>query len=255
MITQAIRDYLSNIWRALYSIWEGMAVTLSYMYRKPTTVQYPDRLAKPVEQQLPERYRGILEADVGLCTACLACSRACPIDCFDVEVSRDPQTKERAIVRFNIDVGKCMYCGLCAESCPSGAIRHTREFAASNVDVYNLVIDFVDQPVPPYKPKKDEPAPAGAPVGSILRRRLKKWDRPRELAPGARPRPVEVLWNIDGTARPPEECVPLDPEPNKAVGQAAAPPAKKAAAQQAAAPGAVATASAAENPAGGPKEK
>ena len=49
------------------TFWEGMSVTLSYMVRRPITVQYPDRTEKRVADTLPSRYRGLLEVDMNVC--------------------------------------------------------------------------------------------------------------------------------------------------------------------------------------------
>src|SRR5215467_2928870 len=83
--------YFRNIKEAVTSIAEGLAVTASHMVRKPYTVEYPDRLPDGVRVQdtLPFRYRGILEVDLEICTACLACERACPIDCIVIEAEKD----------------------------------------------------------------------------------------------------------------------------------------------------------------------
>src|SRR5262249_17980162 len=76
------RGYVGNIVQSAKSVLEGMAVTFSYMFRKPTTIQYPDRVPMPVSEMLPERYRGFLEVDMDICTACKACERECPINCI-----------------------------------------------------------------------------------------------------------------------------------------------------------------------------
>ena len=75
------------------TVFEGMAVTCSHFVRKPSTVQYPDRIDVRVQDTLPFRYRGILEVDLEICTGCLACERACPIDCIVIEAEKDKQTK------------------------------------------------------------------------------------------------------------------------------------------------------------------
>ncbi len=181
----AVSNYFQNIKNAAVTIFEGMAVTLSWMFRRPITIQYPDRTPKPVQETLPERYRGVLENYVPVCTACSACARACPIDCIVVETKKHPSGKGRLLTRFDIDIAKCMYCGLCTEACPTGSLRHTPVFEASSRDIRNLVLHFVDTPVVPYKHKKNQPLPEFPPPGAIVQERLKPWDAPYEpWAPG-----------------------------------------------------------------------
>src|SRR2546428_3559529 len=87
-----------------------MAVTFSHLVRKPYTVQYPDRLPAGVRVQdtLPFRYRGMLEVDLEICTACLACERACPIDCIVIDATKDKAAGGFVMTRFDIDMAKCM---------------------------------------------------------------------------------------------------------------------------------------------------
>jgi len=153
--------YLRNIYSSLATALEGMSVTFSHLFRKPYTVEYPDRIAIRVQDTLPYRYRGILEVDLEICTGCLACERACPISCIVIEAKKDPATKAMILSRFDIDMAKCMYCGLCSEPCPTGSIHHTREFEGSDYSLESLVRRFVKVPIPAYKPKKsgeDDPA-------------------------------------------------------------------------------------------------
>ena len=44
--------YFANMRRAAWSILEGMAVTFSYLRRPPITVQYPDRIPRPVTETI-----------------------------------------------------------------------------------------------------------------------------------------------------------------------------------------------------------
>ncbi len=129
-----------------------MAVTLAQYFRRPTTVQYPDRTAVPVVDSLPERYRGFLEVDMDICTACKACERDCPINVIAIDLEK--RGAERVMTRFDIDMGKCMYCGICVESCPVPAqapgdaeptkcIRMTREFEGATSDFPSLTFRFV----------------------------------------------------------------------------------------------------------------
>lgn len=147
--------YLGNIIDTAKTVFEGMAVTFSHLVRKPFTIQYPDRLDMRVQDTLPFRYRGMLEVDLEICTGCLACERACPIDCIIIDVTKDKQTKEMVMTRFDIDMAKCMYCGLCSEPCPTGSIHHTPEFEGSDYSLESLIRRFIKDPVVAYKPKKD----------------------------------------------------------------------------------------------------
>jgi NADH-quinone oxidoreductase subunit I/NAD(P)H-quinone oxidoreductase subunit I len=181
-----VTEYIGNIKDTVKSAWEGMSVTLSYMFRRPMTVQYagPEAaaasMAMPrVQHTLPSRYRGFLEVDMDVCTACQACERACPINVIAIEIEKDPASpKNRVMTRFDIDEAKCMFCGLCVEPCPTGAIQHTREFEGSQRSLHNMVLRFVDpaKPAPPYKPPKGATAYPRVVLGDITRALVKKWD-------------------------------------------------------------------------------
>ena len=121
-------EYFQNVRDTVTSIFEGMSITFSHFVRKPSTIQYPDRIAQQVQATLPLRYRGILEVDMDICTGCLACERVCPINCIAIGIEKDAETNQRDFTQFDIDICKCMYCGLCQEACPTGSIRHTQEF-------------------------------------------------------------------------------------------------------------------------------
>ena len=148
-----VRQYFKNIITASTTIFEGMGVTFSHMLRKPVTVQYPDRVPKPVKDTLPERYRGILHVDIDLCNCCMGCMKACPIDCIVVdgvrvekEVKKGEVTKIQRIktpIQFDINVAKCMYCGLCTEACPTAAIHHTTVFEKSTDQLSTLILRFI----------------------------------------------------------------------------------------------------------------
>ena len=136
-------------------------MTLAQYFRRPTTVQYPDRTRVPVVESLPERYRGFLEVDMDICTACKACERDCPINVIAIDVEK--RGDERVMTRFDIDMGKCMYCGICVESCPVPAqapgdaeatkcIRMTREFEGATSDFSTLTFRFV-KPGDPVVPR------------------------------------------------------------------------------------------------------
>lgn len=148
--------YFSNIVNTVKTVFEGMTITFSHLFREPSTIQYPDRTPRPVQEMLPMRYRGFLHVDTDICTCCTLCETSCPIDCIVIEHGKDEELGKRVMTRFDIDEAKCMYCGLCTEPCPTAAIQFTREFEASTTDLETLVFKFVPEgeKIIPYKVPK-----------------------------------------------------------------------------------------------------
>src|SRR5260370_9145675 len=146
---------------------------------KPCTVQYHEWMLVRVQDTLAFRYRGILEVDLEICRGCLACERACPIDCIGIVVDKDPQTRQMLLSQFDIDIAKCMYCGLCSEPCPTGSIHHTTEFEGADYSLESLIRRFVKDPVIAYKPKKaPETGPRIAPILNRGLACLDQWAQP-----------------------------------------------------------------------------
>jgi NAD(P)H-quinone oxidoreductase subunit I len=186
MITGAVRQYFRNIVQTVTTVFDGMAVTASHLVREPATVQYPDRTPMPIQDTLPFRYRGILEVDIEICTGCLACERACPIDCIAIDAAKDKETKSLVIKRFDIDILKCMYCGLCSEPCPTGSIHHTPEFEGADFATEAMVRHFVREPVVAYKPKKTgEDDPNILPLFERGKRYTEEFATPEADKPGS----------------------------------------------------------------------
>src|SRR5208283_369322 len=205
----AVSEYVHNIKDTVSTIFEGMAVTASHFMRKPYTVQYPDRMPVRVQDTLPFRYRGILDVDLEICTGCLACERACPIDCIVIVADKDQQTRQLLLSQFDIDIAKCMYCGLCSEPCPTGAIHHTTEFEGADYSLESLIRRFIAEPVVAYKPKKGPEPDAG--IAKMLERGMTyvdEWAQPgsdKPPAAKAAPTPAPV-------AKPAVATTPVAPK-------------------------------------------
>lgn len=157
MSQSAVSQYFRNIRETASSIFEGLTITLSHMVRKPVTIQYPDKTARPVSELIPERSRSWLRVEMDTCTACLMCESSCPIDCIKIVVAKD-SPKGRAMSGFDIDMAKCMYCGLCTEPCPTGAIHFIPEFERASYSLEEMVSHFIPEGeyVVPYKPPKKD---------------------------------------------------------------------------------------------------
>jgi len=163
-----VKTYIKNIKEALDSTFEGMGITLSNLLQRPVTYDYyaygdPKRMPKLLEkaglkdysETISQGYRGILEVDIDTCTGCSLCEKACPIDCIIILKGKN-EDKRITVERFAIDNSKCMYCGLCSIPCPTGAIKHTKEFEASNYYLENLVFEWAPEGgYVAYNAKKD----------------------------------------------------------------------------------------------------
>jgi NADH-quinone oxidoreductase subunit I len=105
----------------LTELLSGMALTFSYMFRSPATVNYPyeRNIVSPrfKGEHALRRYANGEER----CIACKLCEAVCPAQAITIEA--EPRADgSRRTTRYDIDMTKCIYCGLCEEACPVDAI-------------------------------------------------------------------------------------------------------------------------------------
>jgi NADH-quinone oxidoreductase subunit I len=129
-----------NMMERMYlpSIFKGMAITFSHLFKKRPTISYP-------EQQRPFSgvFRGlhILNRDEEgreRCTACGLCAVACPAEAITMEgAERQPgeehlYREEKYAARYEVNMLRCIFCGLCEDACPKDAVYLSQTFAPAN---------------------------------------------------------------------------------------------------------------------------
>ena len=123
-----VQEPRMGLFERLYlpAIAQGLGTTVSHLFRKKVTVQFPEQ--RPV---MPPNYRGVhrLNRDEQgrvKCVACYMCSTACPAHCIDIVAAPSPwPDREKYPETFVIDELRCIYCGMCEQACPVDAIELT----------------------------------------------------------------------------------------------------------------------------------
>lgn len=109
---------------------KGLKITLTHLFKKPITLQYPDE--RPV---VSPNFRGLhalkVSHDRAKCVACYLCSTVCPAKCITVEAGED-QNHDKFAAKYEIDMLRCIFCGYCVEACPVDALTMTGEFELAN---------------------------------------------------------------------------------------------------------------------------
>ncbi len=139
--------WLSNLIHLVKELAKSMKATLPYLMgwtenHKEVTEEYPDRISARMPEDLPIRFRGILNNDISNCSGCKNCVSACPIDCIRLETEPGPEKNVSWVAVYDIDIAKCMFCGLCVESCPTGSLQHTRQYEGAVLHLRDMVYSF-----------------------------------------------------------------------------------------------------------------
>ena len=109
----------------LIELFQGMGLTMGYMFKPKYTVRYP-------MEHIPKsnRFRGLhalrrYANGEERCIACKLCEAVCPAVCITIDSEVGPDGTRRTS-RYDIDLFKCIFCGFCEEACPVDAIVETR---------------------------------------------------------------------------------------------------------------------------------
>ena len=162
-------QYFKNIWLTVFTILVGMKITISHLFYRNVTIQYPN--VHPTEKagadKMPPNARNRLFLDAELCNGCNGCARACPVNCITVETLKvtpgdnvpplkDGSKRGLWVTNYQIDFAKCCYCALCIEPCPTEAIYMTTEFEYSTINRDELLYTFSNMTPEMIQEKKEK---------------------------------------------------------------------------------------------------
>ncbi len=138
----------------LPSIFKGMFITFSHIFKKRPTINYPEkkRPFSPVFRGLQILNRD--EEGRENCTACGLCAVACPAEAITMEAAeRQPgeenlYREEKYAAKYEINMLRCIFCGLCEEACPKDAIYLSETFTPADYQRKQFIYSKEDLLIP-----------------------------------------------------------------------------------------------------------
>lgn len=129
-----------NFWERIYlpAVVGGIAITLRHLFRKKSTIRYPE-----ATREISSVWRGqhVLKRDekgAERCTACGLCAVACPAEAITMVAAERKKgeenlyREEKYAATYEINMLRCIFCGLCEEACPKEAIFLTNRLVSTD---------------------------------------------------------------------------------------------------------------------------
>lgn len=116
----------------------GIVITIKHLFRKKSTIKYPERV-----REISALWRGqhvLKRDDAGAerCTACGLCAVACPAEAITMTAAERKKGEEKLYREekyastYEINMLRCIFCGLCEEACPKEAIFLTDRITSTD---------------------------------------------------------------------------------------------------------------------------
>ena len=185
-----MQDYFKRIGDSAKTIVVGMGLTWRYMVRPKEiiTIEYGSKNRGPTKRYIPDRHRGIHYLESEKCIHCHICEKACPVDCIEMDGSREAyegawQGDGCHISKFTLDLNKCIFCNLCCEPCPKECIHMGQEFDVASYSRANGVKNLLtDQPWSPDDRAREAEARDLIAVVEVEAKERKKREREAKAA-------------------------------------------------------------------------